>query len=57
MIINQLKLPKLLIIIYTDSYLLYNCLVKLKTTTKKRLIIDIIALRQAYERKELIKIR
>jgi hypothetical protein len=56
-ITDQLKLPKLLTIICTDSYSLYECLVKLGTTTEKRLIIDIIALRQSYERRELMKIR
>ena len=53
---NQLRLPLTPIIICTDSYLLYKCLVKLKTTKEKRLIIDIIAIRQLYKRKELIKI-
>jgi hypothetical protein len=43
-ITDQLKLPKLSIIVCTDLYLLYNCFVKLKTTTKKQLIINIIAL-------------
>ena len=34
----------LLIVIYTDSRLLYNCLVKLGTTQEKRLIIDVMCL-------------
>ena len=53
---NQLRLPLTPIIICTDSYLLYKCLVKLRTTKEKRLMIDIIAIRQSYKRKELIKI-
>jgi hypothetical protein len=57
MITDQLKLPKLPIIVCTDLYSLYNCLVKLRTTTEKRLMIDIIALRQSYKRRELIEIR
>jgi hypothetical protein len=57
MIINQLKLSKLLIIVCTDSYSLYECLVKLETITKKRLIINIITLRQSYKRRELMEIR
>ncbi|EKD13313.1 polyprotein [Drepanopeziza brunnea f. sp. 'multigermtubi' MB_m1] len=44
-------------IIATDSYLLYECLIKLGTTKEKRLIIDVIALRQSYERKEIAEIR
>jgi hypothetical protein len=57
MITDQLKLPKLLTIVCTDSYSLYDCLIKLETTTEKRLMIDIIALRQSYERRELMEIR
>jgi hypothetical protein len=45
LIFKQLGLDKILIIIYTNSFSLYECLVKLGTITKKRLIIDIIALR------------
>jgi len=43
-IIDRLKLPIFPIIIYTDLYSLYKCLVKLSTIKKKRLIINIIAL-------------
>jgi len=43
-IIDQLKLPIIPIIIYTNSYSLYKYLVKLSTIKKKRLIINIIAL-------------
>ncbi|XP_044715096.1 uncharacterized protein HRG_11364 [Hirsutella rhossiliensis] len=39
------------------SYSLYECLVKLGTTTEKRLMIDIMALRQAYEQREITNIR
>ncbi|EDU51549.1 conserved hypothetical protein [Pyrenophora tritici-repentis Pt-1C-BFP] len=41
----------------TDSYSLYECLVKLGTTAEKRLMIDIMALRQSYERREITEIR
>jgi hypothetical protein len=57
MITDQLELPKLPTIVCTDSYSLYDCLVKLGTTTEKRLMIDIMALRQSYERRELMEIR
>jgi hypothetical protein len=44
MIIDQLELPIIPIIMCTDLYSLYKCLVKLSTTKEKRLIINIIAL-------------
>jgi len=43
-IIDQLKLPIIPIIIYTDLYSLYKYLIKLNTIKEKRLIINIIAL-------------
>jgi hypothetical protein len=44
-IINkQLGFPQTLIVVCTDLYSLYKCLVKLSTTEKKRFIIDIMAL-------------
>ena len=57
MIMKQLRLPTTPIIVCTDSYSLYECLVKLGTTQEKRLMIDIMALRQSYERRELFEIR
>jgi len=48
-IIDQLKLPVIPIIIYTNLYSLYECLVKLNTTKEKRLIINIMALWQSYK--------
>ena len=44
-IIDRLELPVIPIIVYTDLYSLYEYLVKLSTTKKKRLIINIMALR------------
>jgi hypothetical protein len=55
-ITKQLGFLQTLIVVYTDLYLLYKCLVKLGTTQEKRLIIDIIALRQLYERREITEI-
>ena len=57
MITDRLKFPTIPIIIYTNSYSLYKCLVKLNTTKKKRLIIDIMVFWQSYERQKLFKIR
>ena len=44
MITDRLELPVIPIIIYTDLYSLYKCLVKLSTIKEKRLIINIIVL-------------
>ena len=57
MITDQLELPIIPIIMCTDLYSLYKCLVKLNTTKEKRLIIDIMALWQSYELQKLFKIQ
>lgn len=56
-ITSHLSLPAIPTIACTDSYSLYECLVKLGTTKEKRLMIDIMALRQSYERRELQEVR
>jgi hypothetical protein len=43
-ITEQLNMPAVPIIVCTDLYLLYKCLVKLSTIKEKRLIIDIMAI-------------
>ena len=45
------------LVLCTDSKSLYECLVKLGTTQEKRLMIDIMCLRQAYERREIAEVR
>jgi hypothetical protein len=57
LIIDQLRLPEILLIICTDFYSLYECIVKLGTTQEKRLMIDVIFLRQSYERRKITEIR
>ncbi|KAI0993994.1 hypothetical protein K3495_g14189 [Podosphaera aphanis] len=57
MIIQQLKIDSIPVVVCTDSFSLYECMVKLGTTKKKRLMIDIMAIRQSYERRELSEIR
>ena len=44
------------IIACTDSRSLYDCLIKLNTTAEKRLMIDVMCLREAYERREIAEI-
>jgi len=48
-IIDRLKLPIIPTIVYINLYSLYKYLVKLSTTKEKRLIINIMALRQSYK--------
>jgi hypothetical protein len=57
MITEKLEIPAIPVILCTDSYSLYECLVKLGSTLEKRLMIDIMALRQSYERREVAEIR
>ena len=45
------------LIICIDSFSLYECLVKLGTTHEKRLMIDLMCIRQAYERREIAEVR
>jgi len=47
----------LLLILCTNSKSLYDCLVRLGTTQEKRLIINIMCLRQAYERRQITKVK
>jgi hypothetical protein len=55
-ITKQLGFSQTLIVVCTNLYLLYECLVKLGSTQEKRLIIDIIALWQLYKQREITKI-
>ncbi|KAK2002137.1 hypothetical protein LX36DRAFT_652630 [Colletotrichum falcatum] len=45
LITERLAIPPIPTVIYTNSYSLYECLVKLSTTKEKRLMIDIMAIR------------
>jgi hypothetical protein len=44
------------LILCIDSKSLYDCLVRLRTTQKKRLMINVMSLRLSYERREIIEI-
>lgn len=52
-----LNIPEILLIICTGFYSLYEFLVILGTTERKRMKIDIMALRQPYERRKIAEIR
>ena len=50
----QTNLP---LILCTDSKSLYDCLVRLGTTAEKRLMVDVMCLRQAYERRQITEVK
>jgi hypothetical protein len=52
--ILNINLP---LIIYTDLKSLYNYLIRLSTIQEKRLIINIICLRQAYKQREITEVK
>jgi hypothetical protein len=55
--INKVLRIELLLVLCINSKLLYKYLVKLGTPQEKRLIIDIIYLRQTYKCKEIVKVK
>jgi hypothetical protein len=52
MMTAHLRLPAVPTVVCTNSQSLYECLVKLGMTKEKKLVIDVLALRQSYEREE-----
>ncbi len=56
-IIERMLHISLSLILLTDSKSLFDCLIKLETTSEKRLMIDLMCLRQSYEKREIAKIR
>ena len=50
----QVNIP---LVLCTDSKSLYDCLVQLGTTQEKRLMIDVMCLRQAYERRQIAEVK
>jgi hypothetical protein len=55
--IDKILQVNLLLILCTNSKSLYNCLVQLRTTQEKRLMIDVMCLRQAYEQRQVTKVK
>ena len=55
--IKSILKQSVLMILCTDSKSLYDHLVKLGTTQEKRLMIDIMCIRQSYERREIMEIK
>jgi hypothetical protein len=53
---KMLDAPVFLILI-TDFKSLYDCLIRLDITVKKRLMIDVMTLRQSYERREITEVK
>jgi hypothetical protein len=56
-IIAKLGAPSVPIVVCTNFLFFYECLMKLGTIKEKRFIINIIAIRQAYERQKMRDIR
>ncbi len=45
------------LILIIDSKFLYDCLIRLRTTVKKRLMMNVMTLRQCYERREITEMK
>ncbi len=45
------------LILVTDFKSLYDCLIRLRTIMKKRLMMNVMILRQSYERREIIEVK
>jgi hypothetical protein len=56
-IIAKLGAPLVSIVVCTNFLFFYECLMKLGTIKEKRFIMDIMAIRQAYERQKVRDIR
>lgn len=56
-ILRKVFQTKILLVFCINSKFLYNCLIKLKITHKKRLIIDIISFCQSYKKREITEIK
>jgi hypothetical protein len=55
--VDKVLQTNLLLVLCTDSKSLYDCLVRLGTTAEKRLMVDVMCLRQAYKRRQIIEVK
>ena len=53
-LLDKAPLP---LVLCTDSKSLFDCVVKLGTTQEKRLMVDLMCIRQSYERREVTEVR
>lgn len=56
-ICKKIVLLKILLILYSKFYLLYQCFVQLRTIIEKRLMIDIMVLKQSHKGQKIDKIK
>ncbi len=54
---KMLGLGPIPLILVIDFKSLYDCLVRLEITVEKRLMVDVMALRQSYERREITEVK
>ncbi len=53
----MLDLELISLILIIDFKSLYDCLIRLRTIVKKRLMMNVMILRQSYERREIIEVK
>jgi hypothetical protein len=56
-IISKMLSIIVFLVLCIDFKSLYDCLIKLSTTREKRLMINVMNLRQLYERREIIEMK
>ncbi len=54
---KMLDLELISLILVIDFKSLYDCLIRLRITVEKRLMIDVMTLRQSYEQREIIEVK
>ena len=52
-----LKIPVIFMILCINFKSLYDCLIRLRTTVKKQFMINVMCLRETYEKREITKIK